>query len=150
MAYINKKMVEAALNQAKAKLEKHKDGPLSEAYIEAKASVDCFEYVLRICGDVNQNTKNFQPDNPTEFEKALDQADQENYYYTVSLNPYLESLVKYVAENYKVNTTLVLWYRRLPGDNESLLTDKLYTHKEVVENWVEERGEDVISKQAKP
>lgn len=51
MTIINKKMIKAALKEAQAKLRNHQGNPLSERYIEAKASIDCFTYVLELCKD---------------------------------------------------------------------------------------------------
>src|SRR6266581_2584084 len=52
MTIINKARIEEALKQARGKMRKSEDNKLSERYIEAKASVKCFEYVLLQCTEM--------------------------------------------------------------------------------------------------
>lgn len=49
MTTIDIKPIEEALKQAKDKLRNHANKPLSEPYIEAKACIECFEWVLELC-----------------------------------------------------------------------------------------------------
>lgn len=49
MHIIDIKLIEEALQQAKDKLRNNENRPMSEAAIEAKACIDCFEYVLKNC-----------------------------------------------------------------------------------------------------
>lgn len=51
MAFISKNMIEAALKEAEEKMRLNEGNPLSERYIEAKASVACFKYVLDLCNE---------------------------------------------------------------------------------------------------
>lgn len=72
----------------------------------------------------------------------------DNEFLETSLNPYLENLVKYIAENYQANTSGTHWYRRAEENSGKFYKDVLYTHKEVVENWVAERAKDLVDRQA--
>ncbi len=49
MHIIETKRIKDALQQAYDKQRKHADSPMSEASIEARACIECFEFVLEHC-----------------------------------------------------------------------------------------------------
>jgi hypothetical protein len=56
MHIIHIKRIEEALQQARDKQRNHRGNPLSEASIEAKACIDCFEFVLGQCKEIPVTT----------------------------------------------------------------------------------------------
>lgn len=52
MTIINKAAIEIALKLAQNKLRTYENNKLNEGYIEAKAAIDCFNYVLENCKEV--------------------------------------------------------------------------------------------------
>lgn len=54
MTIIDRKYIDEALRMAYDKLLKNADNPMSEASIEARTAIDCFEYVLEHCISIKE------------------------------------------------------------------------------------------------